>query len=178
MQSVTLTRTIDAQPGTVADAMDDLEPFMLAAGFDEVDVDGDAMHVANLVGIAEIELVLELVDEPGAALAYEQREGIFEEMVTSYAIEPVDASDEVVAADDGADGVDVETDAVDGDTDAPDDDTEADPSGTEVTATTEFAMDVPLVGGILDATVIKRQRRTELAAQLDWLEANCSPTGP
>jgi carbon monoxide dehydrogenase subunit G len=133
MQSVTLTRTIDAQPAAVTDAMDDLEPFMLAAGFDEVVVDGDELRVSNLVGIAEIELTLGLLDRPDAALAYEQREGIFEEMVTSYAVEER-------------------------------------ASGTEVTATTEFALDVALVGGVLDATVIKRQRRKELAAQLDWLE--------
>jgi len=38
-----------------------------------------------------------------------------------------------------------------------------------VTATTEFAIDVALVGELMDATVIKRQRRGELEAQLDWL---------
>jgi carbon monoxide dehydrogenase subunit G len=136
MQSVTLTRTIDAQPAAVVDAMHDLEPFMLAAGFDEVTVDGETIRVANAVGIAEIVLVLELIDDPDGVLAYEQREGIFEEMVTRYSL--VETAD-----------------------------------GTEVTATTEFAMDVAIVGGVLDATVIKRQRRKELAAQLDWLEEEC-----
>lgn len=140
MQSVSLTRTIDAQPDAVTDAMADLEPFMLAAGFDEVVVDGEELRVANLVGIAEIELVLELVEDSDAALAYEQREGIFETMVTSYAVE---------ANEDGSDD-----------------------EATEVTATTEFAMDVALVGGILDATIIKRQRRKELGAQLEWLAEN------
>ncbi|MCD2202605.1 SRPBCC family protein [Halobacterium sp. KA-6] len=42
---------------------------------------------------------------------------------------------------------------------------------SDVTAHTEFALDVPLVGDVLDATVIQRQRRKELNAQLDWLEA-------
>lgn len=41
--------------------------------------------------------------------------------------------------------------------------------GTEVTAVTEFAVDVSLVGGLLDATVVGRQRRRELADQLDWV---------
>jgi hypothetical protein len=41
--------------------------------------------------------------------------------------------------------------------------------GTEVTATTDFELDVALVGAILDATVIKRQRRHELTSQFDWL---------
>lgn len=43
-------------------------------------------------------------------------------------------------------------------------------TGSEVTATTEFALDVALVGTILDSTIIKRQRRKELSAQFDWLE--------
>ncbi|MFC7197039.1 hypothetical protein ACFQL4_24320 [Halosimplex aquaticum] len=40
---------------------------------------------------------------------------------------------------------------------------------SEVTATTDFALDVTLVGQILDSTVIKRQRRHELEKQFDWL---------
>jgi len=43
--------------------------------------------------------------------------------------------------------------------------------GTEVTASTDFALDLALVGAVLDATVIKRQRRKELEMQFDWLEA-------
>lgn len=42
-------------------------------------------------------------------------------------------------------------------------------SGTEVSARTEFALDAP-GGSILDATVIKRQRRKELEGQFDYLE--------
>jgi hypothetical protein len=42
--------------------------------------------------------------------------------------------------------------------------------GTRIEATTEFALDVALVGEMLDATVIKRQRRKELTAQFDYLE--------
>jgi hypothetical protein len=48
---------------------------------------------------------------------------------------------------------------------------EAVDGGTEITATTEFALDLALVGQILDATVIKRQRRSELESQFDWLES-------
>jgi hypothetical protein len=47
---------------------------------------------------------------------------------------------------------------------------EAVDEGTEVTATTEFALDVSVVGDFLDGTVIKRQRRKELEGQLDYLE--------
>lgn len=134
MESVTVSRTIDAPRSAVRDAVTDLEPFMLAAGFDEVDVDGDEIGLTNRVGIATIELTLERVDDPDAVLAYEQREGIFESMRTVYHLD-----------DEG--------------------------SGTRIEATTDFALDVALVGEMLDATVIKRQRRRELDAQFDHLEA-------
>lgn len=144
MNEVTLSRTIDAPPETVSDAIDDVEPFVRASGFDEVGVDGETVRVANDVGVASLELTLELVDDPDAALAYEQREGIFEAMRTAYVVTPA-------------------------------------AEGCEVTATTEFALDVALIGDLLDATVIQRQRRKELSAQFDWLEARCvdgpTPTG-
>lgn len=136
MNSLTLSRTIDAPPAVVRESMNRLDQFMRASGFDEVSVDGNTVRVANEMGIATIELTLELVDGD-ADLAYEQRDGIFDEMRTTYAVTPVS-------------------------------------DGSEVEATTEFALDVAIVGDVLDATIIERQRRTELAAQFDWLEAACS----
>ncbi|WP_415379633.1 SRPBCC family protein [Halosimplex sp. TS25] len=133
MQSVTVSRRIDAPPERVRTAMDDLEAFMLAAGFTEVTVDGDEMHLENQVGLATVTLDLRVVDTD-ADLAYEQADGFFETMDTEYRVKAVG---------DGA---------------------------SEVTATTDFALDVALVGQILDATVIKRQRRHELEQQFDWLE--------
>ncbi len=107
---------------------------MRAAGFDEVEVDGDTIHVANQVGPIQIELTLALVDNLDAVLTYEQREGIFETMRTTYML--------------------IE-----------------DPEKIEIVATTDFALDLAVVGSILDATVIKRQRRIELEAQFDYLES-------
>ncbi|WP_050032684.1 hypothetical protein [Halorubrum halophilum] len=133
MDSVTLSRTIDASPIVVRESMSRLDQFMRASGFDAVFVDGEIIRVANEVGIATIELTLELVDRPDADLAYEQRDGIFEEMRTAYTITPT-------------------------------------PNGSEVIATTEFALDVAIIGDVLDSTVIKRQRRKELTSQFDWLE--------
>jgi len=133
MRSVTVAREISASADGVREAIIDVEPFTRAAGFDEVRVDGRTIEIANDVGIAEITLELEIVDDPDAVLAYEQREGVFEEMRTAYTLHPTD-------------------------------------TGTEVRATTEFALDVPLVGEVLDATVISRQRRAELDAQFDYLE--------
>jgi carbon monoxide dehydrogenase subunit G len=135
MQSVTISRTIEAPDAALREAMLDLEPFMRAAGFDSVDVDGDTIHVANTVGIATIELELAIVPDPAATLTYEQREGIFEAMRTTYTVAPTEDGD-----------------------------------ASEVTATTQFALDVAIVGDVLDATVIKRQRRAELNAQFDYLE--------
>lgn len=148
MNTVTRSRTIDAPPSDVADAMGDLEPFMAAAGFDEVDVEGDRIRLAKLLGFARIELDLVRIERPDATLAYEQREGIFEEMVTTYHLEAVDDSDD-----------------------------NADSSATTVIARTEFALDVALVGDLLDATVIRRQRRRELEAQFDWLAAALTDDG-
>ena len=125
MESVSVTRTFDADPETVRDAMADVQPFMAAAGFDATRVDGDDMTIVNGFGLAAIELDLTIVDRDDVELAYEQDEGIFEEMWTTYEVEAEDA-------------------------------------GTRVTATTEFALDVAVVGAVLDATVIKRQRRREL----------------
>ncbi|GAA0284468.1 SRPBCC family protein [Halobacterium noricense] len=136
MNEVTETRYIAAPPDAVRDAMADVEAFVESAGFDDVAVDGETIRVANQVGLAEIELELVAVEREGADVAHEQRDGIFEEMWTTYTVEPRAGGDEA-----------------------------------EVTAHTEFALDVPLVGDVLDATVIKRQRRKELNAQLDWLEA-------
>jgi hypothetical protein len=41
---------------------------------------------------------------------------------------------------------------------------------TTITATTEFAVAAKFVGQLLDATVITRQRRRELTAQLEYLD--------
>ncbi|MFB6102635.1 MAG: SRPBCC family protein [Haloplanus sp.] len=134
METVTTSRTIPAPRDAVAEAMADLEPFMLAAGFDEVTIEGDEIHLLNRVGIATIELTVELIDVPDAALAYEQREGIFESMRTVYHLD------------------------------------DAGKGKTRVEATTDFALDVALVGDLLDATIIRRQRHKELDAQFDYLE--------
>jgi hypothetical protein len=132
METVSMERTVDADPAQVRDIVTDVGPFIRACGFDDVTVDGSRVRIENSVGLATIELDLELVERDGCVLAYEQRDGIFEEMTTWYEL-------------DGDDGT------------------------TTLTATTEFALDVALVGMILDATVIKRQRRKELSAQFDWI---------
>lgn len=133
METVTVTRRIEAPPSAVEEAFADVERFVESGGFDEVTVEGDAVTLRNAVGLASIELELELVEEPDAVLAYVQREGIFREMETRFALE----------ADDGA---------------------------TEVTGTTEFGLKGGPVGSILDATVIKRQRRKEMERHMDYLE--------
>lgn len=133
MQSVTVSQRVDASPERVLAAMEDLEQFMLAAGFTDVTVDGDEMHLENQVGLATVTLDLRVV-ETDADLAYEQADGFFETMDTEYHVESVGGG------------------------------------GSEVTASTEFELDLALVGQILDATVIKRQRRHELELQFDWLE--------
>lgn len=134
MNSVSVSRTVAASPDAVRQKIRDVGPFMRAADFDDVVVDDGLVVLTNGVGIATIELTLELFDDADSVLAYRQQEGIFDEMVTHYSVVPTDG-------------------------------------GTEVTATTEFQIDVALVGALMDATIIKRQRKKELTAQFDWLQA-------
>lgn len=151
MESVTVSREFAAPPDKVRAYVWDVGPFMRAGGFDEVRVHqedtgesrpaaGDRFDLTNSVGIATIELSLELFDDDDAVLAYRQRDGIFEEMVTRYHLTST-------------------------------------ATGSELSATTEFAIDVALVGKLMDATIIKRQRRRELEAQFDWLETELEASG-
>lgn len=133
MQSVTVSRQIDKSPQSLRVAIQDIEPFMRAAGFDSVTVHGNSIDVSNTVGIAEIELSLQIFDDSDNALSYEQVDGIFKEMRTKYTVN-------------------------------------GSAKTSRVTATTEFAIDIALIGDFLDATVIKRQRKHELIAQFDYLE--------
>lgn len=133
MEEVTVQRGLSAPPDGVRNAVQDVKPFMQAAGFDEVHVDNNTIRVSNQVGIVSIELTLEVVDHSDADLAYQQQDGLFEEMQTTYTITPSDPE-------------------------------------TKISATTSFALDIAIVGEVLDSTIIKRQRRKELSAQFDWLE--------
>lgn len=135
MERVRVSRRVDADPGRLRAAVTDVEPFMRAAGFDEVTVDGDTIAITNHLGLLTIELDLRLLDDREAALAYEQLDGIFESMETRYELAAESAS------------------------------------RTTVTVTTTFALDLSVVGSLLDGTVVRRQRRRELSAQLDYLES-------
>jgi hypothetical protein len=145
MAEVTVTRHVDADPEAVRAAMADIEWFMLAAEFTDVTVEdeagdapddraqpGDVVTVENRVGLATLTLTVELVDDPDAALAYVQADGMFDAMTTRYTL----------AAGNG---------------------------GTEVTAWTEFSLGDNVAASALDATLVSRQRRSELTAQLDAL---------
>jgi hypothetical protein len=116
----------------------DLKPFMEAAGFDEVRVEGDIITITNHVGLLTIELDLRVVDSD-CVLAYEQVDGIFETMETRYTLSEGDGT-------------------------------------VTVTATTDFALDVAMVGSILDGTIISRQRKKELTGQFDYLESIAAET--
>lgn len=133
MGSVSVSQWFDAPPAAVEAVLADDEPLLRAAGFDEVDVDGTTVEVSTRIGLAELSLTLQRVEPDDAVVAYEQREGFFEEMRTAYAVRPTDG-------------------------------------GSRVTATTTFELPVPLVGDVLDATVVERKRRRELDAQLGYIQ--------
>lgn len=88
MKTVGVSREIAADTDALRDAIQDVGPFMRAAGFDGVAVDGDAVTITNHVGLLTIELDLRVVDDPDAVLAYEQVDGIFEAMETRYYLDP------------------------------------------------------------------------------------------
>lgn len=90
MRRVAVDRTVETDAETVRSRMRDVEPFMRAAGFDEVTREGSTVEIANEVGPVRIELTLELVDDPDADLVYRQREGIFETMTTRYDVTETD----------------------------------------------------------------------------------------
>lgn len=135
MQTVSLSREFDSDPDDVRALVEDVEGFTKAGGFDDVIVEGTRIKLTNGVGIATMELTLEIERDADAALVYRQVEGIFAEMETRYEVEETAA-------------------------------------GSRLTGTTTFELDVGLVGDILDATVIKRQRRKEIESQFDWVEEN------
>ncbi|NIS35935.1 MAG: SRPBCC family protein, partial [Actinobacteria bacterium] len=90
MQRVSVSRTVPADPEAVEAAIGDLEPFMRAGGFSEARAGDGEIYLRQNLGLGRIELHLDVVDDPDAALAYEQREGIFEHMRTRYELAPAD----------------------------------------------------------------------------------------
>ena len=98
MTTVTLSREFSVPPETIAERIrEDVPSFVRASGFDSVTVDGDAIVVERKMGMATLELTLEIVEEPDAVLALDQTEGIFEEMWTEYTVEPSEAGSVVTA---------------------------------------------------------------------------------
>ena len=172
MNTVSVSRMVDAPPSDAVDRLHDLDALMEAAGFDEVHVDGDRVRVVNHVSLATMELTVTVVDSD-AALTYEQADGIFDEMVTRYEVEGGEEVDAESDIEETARDERVETDGIESDIDEEGaGDTTASGGGTgetTVTATTEFAVDAGPLGSLLDATIIERQRRRELTGQLEYL---------
>ncbi len=132
MAKVEIEWHLEASPQAVRDVVADVESFMLAAGFDEVRVEEERLHLEMVLGIARMDLTLKFIDNHPSVLAYEQIDGIFESMMTYYEVEAED-------------------------------------SGSLIRGVTEFQLG-GVVGSILDATIIKRQRTREFESQFEWLE--------
>ncbi|QSG14130.1 SRPBCC family protein [Halapricum desulfuricans] len=97
METFELQQTVDAPIGDVRAAMLDLEPFMLASGFDEIEIDGDVLEISKALGLLKISLTLRRLDDPESVLAFEQVDGIFESMTTSYSLADRDGQTVVTA---------------------------------------------------------------------------------
>lgn len=102
METLEVSRVVDATEDDLAALMTDLVPFMRAAGFDEVSLDGDELTIKKSVGLLRISLDLELFETADAVLAYRQQDGIFEEMTTWYYLDEHEDGIEVSARTDFA----------------------------------------------------------------------------
>ncbi|MFW6437327.1 MAG: SRPBCC family protein [Halococcoides sp.] len=96
MAAVTVSRDVAADPESVREGLTDVEAFMEAAGFDAVSVEGDRVTVERAIGLAELQLTLEIVDSDDA-LTYEQVEGMFETMTTTYRLDGGDGETTITA---------------------------------------------------------------------------------
>ena len=97
MTEVTLTRDLPVDPETVRNCIrEDLSAFVEASGFDSVTATGDTFVVTRHIGMATLELTLE-VRESDALLYLEQTEGIFDEMWTEYTVEETDDGSKITA---------------------------------------------------------------------------------
>lgn len=88
METVSVTREFDTSASVVRETIRDADAFFRGVGFD-VRRDGDVLTLAKQVAIKRVELTVRLRDDD-AALAYEQVEGIFEEMRTRYVVTDAD----------------------------------------------------------------------------------------
>lgn len=86
METIELEHTVDAPIEDVREAILDLEPFMLASGFDEVEIDGDRLEISKALGLLRISLTMRRIDDPETVLTLEQVDGIFESMTTTYSL--------------------------------------------------------------------------------------------
>ncbi len=97
METVTEAAELDAPPEAVRECIRaDITRFVEASGFDSVDVEGDVITVSRSIGLATLELTLEVV-ESDAVLALDHTEGIFDSMWTEYRVEPNDGGSRVTA---------------------------------------------------------------------------------
>lgn len=113
METVTVSRTVDAAPERVRELVADVEPFMIAGGFTDVTVEDGVVHLENQLGFATMTLTVALRDD-GAALSFVQQEGMFDEMDARYEVEPDGDRSRVVATTDFELGTTVVGDLLDG----------------------------------------------------------------
>lgn len=98
MASVSRSRVLAADPDAVARVIsDDVVAFERAAGYDEVHFDAGRLELEQSLGLANLSLTLQVVEDPDAVLALEQVDGHFDAMTTEYVVESVDEGAELSA---------------------------------------------------------------------------------
>lgn len=86
METVSVTRTFDAEPDRIRSVFNDVTTYFDAAGF-EVERDDNRLELTKHVAVMQIELNVQLCDDQTAALAYEQIAGPFEAMTARYVVD-------------------------------------------------------------------------------------------
>lgn len=98
MATVSRARLIRADPETVeATLTDDTAALMTAAGFDSVDVEGDCIEIERQLGLATLSLTLQEREDEEATLAFDQEEGLFEDLSMEYFVDQSDDGTELSA---------------------------------------------------------------------------------
>lgn len=98
MTLVTADREFAAPPATVRRAIEERpEAFLAAGGFDHVSMGADRIEFARELGLATLELVVDIDHDADAVLAFDAVEGIFSEMRTEYDVHAEDGGSRITA---------------------------------------------------------------------------------
>jgi hypothetical protein len=91
METVSRSRQYPVSVATLEEAMlSDVPGFLRAAGYDDVTVTDQGVVVERRLGMARLEMTLQVGEDAPETLAVAQVDGHFESMTTTYDVSPAD----------------------------------------------------------------------------------------